>query len=369
MIDFDSNETSILLNPRMPAPQRQKLEMILQFSGDFPGHFWLCTSGTHQLKLVALSKKAILISANAVNLHLSSDSSDIWVNPLPSFHVGGLGIIARAYLSGSKLFNYTAQWDPFLFYQILSDAKGSLTALVPAQMYDLIQADLASPKSVRGVIIGGGSLSPSLYWKALELGWKLLPSYGMTESSSQIATAELDLVDNYPRMKILPHMSVSLNDEGRVCLRSESLLSAYAWEGQDGWHIVDPKVQGMFLADDMGTVEGEYLQIIGRCNDFIKIGGESVHLQRLENLLEDLKLRMGFSGDLALLPMADERLGHVIHLAAGSVAEDSLTGLLEAFNQQVMPFEKIRKVHNVALIPRSPVGKVLKKEIQKALLG
>ncbi|MFZ2490960.1 MAG: o-succinylbenzoate--CoA ligase, partial [Thermoanaerobaculia bacterium] len=64
MIDWQSRETHLLLNPRMPAPDRRRLEQLVAGSPPFPGHVWLATSGTTgSLKLTALSKQALLSSA------------------------------------------------------------------------------------------------------------------------------------------------------------------------------------------------------------------------------------------------------------------------------------------------------------------
>jgi O-succinylbenzoic acid--CoA ligase len=159
MINWFSNESHLVLNPKMPANDQELFKNILQM--DFPGHLWLCTSGSIQLKLVGLSKEAFLISAKAVNDHLESNSSDVWLNPLPHFHVGGLGIVARAFLSHAKVINFQGKWNVSDFYQQLHGC--TLTALVPAQIFDLVQGQFRAPPSLRGVIVGGGSLSEEPY--------------------------------------------------------------------------------------------------------------------------------------------------------------------------------------------------------------
>ena len=98
-IDWTSSESEILINPRgMPSDRR-----ILDAAKHLPGHIWVATSGSTQLKWVGLSKEAIQLSAQAVNKHLHSTSADIWIHCLPDFHVGGLGIWARSALSGARV--------------------------------------------------------------------------------------------------------------------------------------------------------------------------------------------------------------------------------------------------------------------------
>ena len=100
-IDWLSDQSHVLLNPRMPVEERVRLESWVL---DLPGHLWLSTSGTTGvLKLTALSKRAVLASGAAVNRRLQAGAHDVWLCVLPAFHVGGLGIHARAFLSGARV--------------------------------------------------------------------------------------------------------------------------------------------------------------------------------------------------------------------------------------------------------------------------
>jgi O-succinylbenzoic acid--CoA ligase len=330
-IDWLSDETHVLLNPRMPEDERRRLD---EFVVPLPGHLWLATSGTTgALKLTALSKRAMLVSAAAVNRHLQSDASDVWLCQLPTFHVGGLGIYARAFLSGARVI--TEGWDGV-----------TLASLVPAQVSDLVRARTPAPESLRAVVIGGGALPSKLYAEGRELGWPLLPSYGMTECCSQVATATADS----PELMLLDHVEARIEPDGRLSLRSEALLTGYATaEG-----FIDPKIDGWFVTGDLASVEGRSLRVEGRRGDFVKIGGESVDLSRLDRILAEL----GF--DAAVVAIPDERLGHVIGLAIASGDEEAIAN---AFNARVFPFERARRTFRVAAIPRTDLGKIMRNRI------
>lgn len=334
-IDWLSAESHVLLNPRMPREERERLESFVM---DLPGHLWLSTSGTTgSLKLTALSKRAMLASAAAVNRHLQSTAADTWLCVLPTFHVGGLGIYARAFLSGARV--VTEGWDSV-----------TLASLVPAQVSDLVRSRTPAPPSLRAVVIGGGALSSSLYDEARSLGWPLLPSYGMTECCSQVATAPLSPLAARPSpLVLLDHIEARTEDDGRLALRSEALFTGYASE--EGF--VDPKRDGWFITEDIATIEGRTLRVEGRRGDFVKIGGESVDLSRLDRILSEL------GADAAALAIPDERLGHVIALAIAS-GDDAL---VEAFNARVFPFERARRVIRVPEIPRTPLGKIMRNRI------
>lgn len=345
MIDWMSAESHLLLSPRMPSGERARLESLRRSAPDLPAHVWLATSGTTgTLKLVALSKRAMLASAESVNRRLESGKEDRWCCVLPTFHVGGLAIHARAHLSGASV--VTLDWNPARFAR----QRMTLTSLVPAQLRDLVVDNLRPPESLRAVVIGAGALSDDLYARAQALGWPVLPSYGMTECCSQIATAR----HGSPELVLLPHLRARVEDDGRLAFAGSSLLTGYATESG----FIDPKSDGWFVSDDTGRIEGDIIRVDSRASEFVKIGGESVDLRRLDAILDAVR------GDLdaAVFPVTDERLGFVIHLA--STAEDP-SDIVEAFNARVFPFEQIRAVHQLATIPRGPLGKLLREQLRE----
>jgi O-succinylbenzoic acid--CoA ligase len=341
---WTSDDSRLALNPRTPGGERRRLERLVV--PDLRRHIWIATSGTTgAVKLTALSKEAILASAGAVNRRLEATRDDVWLRVLPAFHVGGLGIHARAFLSGSRVIS--SEWDPARF----AVEEFTLSALVPAQVRDLVQQRLRPPASARAIVVGGGALPEDLYSAGRDLGWPLLPSYGLTETASQIATARRDS----PRLRLLDHVRVRI-DGGFIAVSGPSLLTGYATDSG----FVDPKVGGWLVTEDRGELEGDVLRVFGRSSEFVKIGGESVDLKRLDAILDDLRGTL----DAAVVAVPDQRLGHVIHLAVAGEASK----LVEAFNERVMPFERIRGVHRVTVIPRSELGKLTRSRLLAAIL-
>lgn len=366
-IDLDSTAPELLLNPRLPSDERERLERIHRAVGDLPGHLWVTSSGsTGALKLVGLSKRAILASAAAVNEHLAASNRDVWCLPLPPFHVGGIGILARASLSGAKVCRLD-RWDARAFAALVTSDRVTLSALVPAQLADLVTARLNAPDSMRAIVIGGGSTPPQLYADARRLGWPVLPSYGMTECCSQVATASLDSLERSeaPPLQVLGHLEVRL-DDGLLAVRGSSLFTAYAIEDESGApRLLDPKVDGWFRTEDRAVISERdgrtFLEPGGRSSDFLKIGGESVSLARLDEILASVLA--SFPGtDAAVFAVEDERLGQVVHLAVSE--SGAAETVLAELSRRVLPFERPRALH-VAPIPRSPLGKVRRGELAK----
>lgn len=359
MIDWNSQDSHVFVNDRA-RPSR--IPSDWEEFREYPGHIWLATSGTSSsdtasIKWVALPKKAFLVSAASVNHHLGCGAHDIWLNPLPLFHVGGLSIYARAKLSGAKVETLNLlKWIPDGFVERVFETKATLASLVPAQVFDLVELKASAPPSLRAVFVGGGALSEGLYEAALKLGWKLLPTYGMTECSSQVATASF----NAPDLQILPHVQCSVSSDGLLQIKSGSLLTGYLEISPDQFLWSDPKHEGVFTTEDKCIIEGNIIRFSGRIHDWIKIGGENVSLFHLEQHFENLKPQ---GCDAVLLASKDERLGSIIVAAVDKKDAGIIQTFVEKFNQTVMPYEKIRKVHVVDEIPRNALGKVVKKRL------
>ncbi|MGZ5475289.1 MAG: AMP-binding protein [Thermoanaerobaculia bacterium] len=352
MIDFFDDQSHLLLNPRLPDEERRALERLGQESPSLRGHVWIATSGTTgPLRLVALSKRAILASAEAVNRHLGAAAGDVWICVLPTFHVGGLGIYARAALTRSRVI--ACDWNARQFIQTVAAEHVTLASLVPAQVRDLVAQGDPAPSALRAIVVGGGAMPLDLYSAARSLGWPVLPSYGMTETCSQVATAS----GESPELKILSHIEVRAEEDQSLAFRGPSLLTGYAYyDGRGRIAFADPKVDGWFVSQDRGEVDGDTLWPLGRASEFVKIGGESVELARLDAILDAVR----GEADVAIVAVPDDRLGQVIHLAAATA---DVAAVVNEFNARVLPFERIRAVRRVRHIARSPLGKLLRAKL------
>ncbi len=374
-IDWDSQDSTVLLNPKWSA---RSLQILQGLSEKFfrPSHIWVASSGSSavdqaSVKLIALSKEAFLTSAEAVNKHLSATKKDIWIQALLPFHVGGQGIFARAALSGSKtVFGIDQSWDAKFYQQQILTERATLSSLVPTQVFDLVQSRLQAPPSIRAIVVGGAHLSDELYHQALDLGWPLLPSYGLTECCSQVATACLEKIENRDRsLRLLSHVTAQLNDGG-LKIKSPSLLTGFAQFQEDHELWCDPKIEGWYQTEDLATVQGHELSILGRETDFVKILGEGVNLSQLQKILDKLVQENSPEQalDFAIGTLPDQRQGHVVILATTSQVSDSAVAkILSQFNLQVAAYERISQVRKVAEIPRTDLGKISRAKLQAIL--
>lgn len=366
--DFYSDANEILLNPRMPEDRAERLRSWLAAAEGLRGHVFVLTSGSTATseadsKWVALSKEAVLNSARAANEFLESDARDVWLHGLPGFHVGGMGIWARALLSGARV----ARLDPALgwnaegYAEAIRQSGATLSSLVPAQVHDLVRLNLPSPPTIRAIVVGGGALAEGLYLGARRLGWPVLNSYGLSETASQIATASLaslrELPERMPRMELLPHANAGQAEDGRLTVWASSLFTGYVSAGPAFW---DPKTpEGWLVTEDLGYMRDGALFIQGRHQERIKIGGEISNLGVLRRALDEQAGAAGLGPCMALVAVPDERLEHVIALVIEPEADASkIETVVAAFNERVLPFERIRMVKTIDRIPRTEIGKV-----------
>jgi len=368
VIDLESHETAVLLNPRLPAVEVEETRRRVERARAPEGLVWLATSGSRGPgKLVGLRREALLASAAAVNTHLGAGADDTWLLALPTFHVGGLGILARAHLSGARAVEPFGDdgWSAARFLGAARTEDCRLSALVPTQLFDLVEHGERCPESLRAIVIGGGRLDGTLYDRARGLGYPVLPSYGLTECASQVATAAPDAG---PDLRILDHVDVRVADSGRFELRSPSLLEGYLHLTPEGDLFHDPKSRGWFETEDRGEIDRGALRIHGRDGSFVKVGGESVLLDRLEAILEAARRRHAPESDAALIADENARLGRCVALVVPrDLREPAVSALRDAFDAEVLPFERIRRVHRVERIPRSPLGKLRLAELRALL--
>lgn len=327
-----SGDAFLLLNPRLdPAWRDRVLGAVFP---DLPGRVWLASSGTGgRLKIIALSRAAFAASARAVNDRLAATAEDVWLNPLPLFHVGGLAITVRAALVGAA-WQPLGAWSPAAFAGRTAATGATLASLVPAQLHDLVAARLPSPPRLRAVVIGGDALDPDLHRAASALGWPLRPSYGLTEAASQVATAHEGAAVGEP-LPLLAHMDARVGEDGLLEISGPSLLDGWlVFDGDAPPRWEDPKDRGWLRTNDRASLDGPLLRVFGRADDLLKIRGELVDIRALNRALQ---ARVPH-GRVAVAASPDERNGYSLTVIAdcGSAAA-AATAALDIFPPYARP--------------------------------
>ena len=377
-VDWASGGTLVTVNPEWLRRDATTIDESLRYLPELTAHVWVATSGSSSttpghIRWVALSKQAFLAAASAANAHLDSSAADVWAHALPVFHVGGLGILARASLSGASVEPAVAgRWDAWRFHARLLETGATLTALVPSQVHDLVAARLHAPTSLRAIVVGGARLDPELCADARRLGWPCLPSYGLTETCSQVATApvasRLSRVCTGP-LPVLGHAAIRSDTEQRLHIRASSLLTCYAEMTSAGLQAWDPKSEGWLETQDLGHVTEQGVEVLGRATDSVKVLGETVLVQRVEQAARRWVASLGPAWrnvDTAVVALPHVRLGHELVVVLAPDADrrvlshssgDLLASLLDFCRSALLPYEQPHRITWVEQIPRTALGK------------
>ncbi|WP_394360461.1 o-succinylbenzoate--CoA ligase [Amycolatopsis sp. SB7-3] len=239
----------------------------------------IATSGsTGEPKGVLLSAAALAASAHATHKRLGGPGH--WLLATPAQYIGGLQVLVRSLLAGTTpAVLHAAGFRPGDFAEaaapLLSLDGPRYTALVPTQLGRLLDAGgpgLAAARAFDAIIVGAAATTAELRERAAEAGVKIVPAYGMSETTSGC------VYDGVP----LDGVHVELEDE-RVCITGDVLahgyrlrpdLTAEAFEG------------GRFRTSDRGrwTADGR-LEILGRIDDMINTGGVKVAAAAVERIL------------------------------------------------------------------------------------
>ncbi len=359
--DFGENaQNQLLLNPRISSSEKNILyELQAEFEKVYgPNKYFLVPSSgsskklNESVKLIALHRDAVLNSARRFNKYFNATEQQHWGLLLPRFHVAGLGTCARAYLAGSQVIEHDLEYPNIKFL-----------SLVPTQIYDFVVQKKSAPQNLEKVFVGAGSLHLEINEQAIQLGWPLVETYGMTETASMVAVKKDEV------LTAMPNVSVD-TDHGVLKIKCDSLLTCYIQKRGTEVRIEQPVKMGWYQTEDRGEVNKDIINLLGRSTDYIKILGEGVSLAELNDQLVSVALKYKVPvGQQTLVAISDTRSGHKIILAVEkSVDSEIISGLMEEFNQIVRPYEKISSVVIVDQIPKSDLGKVKSFELTNLVL-
>ena len=308
----------------------------------------ISTSGSAGRSRAVLLGDAQLDSAAAAsNQCLPLGPGDLWLNCLPLYHIGGQAILwrcARA-MAGVLLhqgFNVEAVANDLRQYPVTH------ISLVPAMLAQLIERQIKAPSGLCVTLIGGAALSRPLYDKAINLGWPLYPSYGMSETSAQLATFKPgDGVWHEGLVgRPMPNHEIRINPDGRIAVRGPQVMLGYLQGGGVDY-------AGWLTTDDLGSLDSNAcLTVTGRADDMLISGGRNVHPLEVESCLAACP---GVS-DVAVTGLPDPIWGDlIVALIVGTTGQSALL----AHARQHLPTAALpRKFVFLESLPRNAAGKL-----------
>jgi len=288
---------------------------------------------------------------------------------LPVYHVSGLMQFLRSLTTGGELVILP-------FRDVVAgkgrdiDPRDFFISLVPTQLQRLLRANAASWLSqFHTVLLGGAPAYESLLTEARQQGIRLAPTYGMTETASQVVTLKPDafLAGNNSCGQVLPHAHVTIrsttgeflgtNQIGIVTIAAESLALGYYSSGdkedKEGGELDKiPTLQ----SDDLGFFDEQgYLTIVGRHSHKIISGGENIFPAEVEAAI----LATQLVRDVCVIGIPHNYWGQAVTAVYVPRASDVSVDILKAaLINQLSRFKQPKYWVPVEQLPRNEQGKV-----------
>jgi O-succinylbenzoic acid--CoA ligase len=278
---------------------------------------------------------------------------------LPLYHVSGLMQFIRCFTTKGKLVITESKKLEISQLPNINPSEFFIS-LVPTQLERILQnPDLTQWLSrFATVLLGGAPPWDNLLIKARFHQIRLAPTYGMTETASQIATLKPDefLQGKFNSGKILPHAKIIIDNKSKnIKIQSQSLALGYyphIWEDADN-----------FAVDDIGFLDDQgYLHILGRNSDKIITGGENVYPIEVESAIRKTNLVL----DVCVIGIDDKYWGQA--LTAIYIPNNENISSLEIETQlrkQLSKFKIPKYWISLPGLPRNTQGKINRQQLQQ----
>lgn len=323
----------------------------------------LFTSGTEGApKGVVLSHRNIVANIEQISAHVELLPTDIFFNPLPTFHCYGL--------------TAGALWPLLNGYPLVLHPSPLQTKIIPKRIFEtgstvlfatdtfLSQYMRASPdggmSSLRIAVCGAERVRDETRQAAEKrFGFEVLEGYGVTEAAPVLAANQPGDIRSGTVGKLLPAVEhriepvEGLDGAGRLFVRGPNIMQGYLSPENPG--VIAPLDEGWHDTGDIVSIdEHGYMAIRGRLKRFAKIGGEMVSLAVVENCASAV-----WPDNLhaaAILP--DAKKGEQVILVTDR--KDAPRGLLLAWAQShgVPEIAVPKKIVTVDEVPVLGTGKI-----------
>jgi len=273
-------------------------------------------------KEVALTACAVQASATASHRFLGAKAGQIWSLLLPTNHIAGVNVLARAIELGTTL----------------GEKNFDYTSIVPTQLFRALneEGDLfRSLQNAQAVLVGGAAVDSQLLQRAKESGINVVTSYGMSEMCGGCVY----------NGQLLDGVELEIRDGNRIALRGpmqarEYLGSTHPLADEAGW----------FLTNDAGQFEAGKLTVFGRIDDQIISGGEKISLSAIDGFLNKM-----YQNTFMSCAIADLEWGEQLCLASsGELDREEVSNALRGnFGNHAVPKLFLERVQ----LPFTSIGK------------
>ncbi|MGA0566245.1 long-chain-fatty-acid--CoA ligase [Rathayibacter sp. KR2-224] len=300
---------------------------------------------------------------------------------LPLFHAYGLTLCLTFAMSmGARLVLFPS-FDPDMVLQVVRKRPPTFLPAVPPIYERLVAAAKTRGVSLAGIDIAiSGAMS--LPWSIVELweketGGYLVEGYGLTEASPvlmanpvgttrkagtvglPLPSTDLRVVDPDDPARVLP-----IGEAGELEARGPQVFAGYWRKPEETAAVLD--ADGWLRTGDVVTMDEQgFVRIIDRIKELIITGGFNVSPTEVE---DELRACEGVA-DVSVVGLPHSRGGEDVIAAVimnpGATFDEEA---IRAFARSAMtPYKVPRRVFQVDELPRSIVGKVLRRQVVEEL--
>lgn len=294
----------------------------------------------------------------------------------PFFHIGGVLGFINVLLSGSSIV-IQKQFNPVEALELIEKEKINRMQGV-ATLYNLLLMTPGLEKYDLSSVVALGSGAEAMPAETRKRLMKVFPNaaisegYGMTESTGIISMRTSEYTESKPYSVGLPAAlmqvkvvdetgkEVGPNEEGEVIARGANVMTGYY---KDPEKTADALRDGWLWTHDLGRKDEDgFLYIVERKNDMIKSGGENIYPKEIEDVL----YRHEKIAEVAVFGVPDPIWGQNVYAAIVLESGQEMTEeeVVAFAKEHLASFKKPKRVIFKESLPRSPVGKILRRNLR-----
>ncbi len=337
------------------------------------------TSGTTgRPKGVMLSHNNLYQNARAAWEAAGVDKGDITLVCLPLAHSFGVVVMNAGALSPFKAsFAVLMRWfDPEEVFRLIEKYRVTQFIGVPTMYQVLVNhpaGDTFDTSSLERCTISAAPVTEELYRAfTTKFDCKMYEGYGLTEASPSVAFCRPGMPIKKGSTGIpIPGVEVKIfdaenrelpaGDQGEIVVKGPNVMLGYYKNPEE----TAAALRGGWLhTGDVGYLDEEgYLFITDRFKDMIIKGGYNIYPSEIEGYLEAHPA----VGEVAVIGIPDEKYGEdimafIVPTPGQQIDEGAL---IEFAKSRMTPYKAPSRVQFIDGLPKSLVGKVLKKELRK----
>ena len=307
-------------------------------------------------------------------LHDTS-ADDVILGALPLFHSFGQTCTLNAGIGAGATITLLPRFDPAKALEIIQRDKVTIFMGVPTMYGAMLHAPEranADLSTLRLCVSGGASL-PIELMREFEAAFDavILEGYGLSETSPVASfnhsaenrkSGSIGTPIEGVQMKVVDEddNEVPTGEVGEIVIKGHNVMKGY-WGRPDA--TAEAIRDGWFHSGDMARVDEDgYFFIVDRKKDMIIRGGYNVYPREVE----DVMAAHPAVREVVVVGIPDDKWGEAVAafvaLRAGESADDAA---LMAFARERLAGYKVPKsVHFIDEVPKSPVGKLLRRAVR-----